>query len=487
MSILSKQSIKKNFVFQASYEILLVALPILTSPYVSRVLGASNIGIYSYTYTIAYYFTLVAALGIKNYGNREISRCRDNKEALNQTFSGILFLHFIISSVVIIGYFIYCLSVESDYKLFFLIQSLYLFGTLFDISWLFFGLELFKTTVMRNAIIKILSVVMIFLIVKTKDDLWKYILILAVANFASQIYLWFKIKPLVKIVKVTKHDILRHFPQMLILFVPTIAVSFYNYMDKIMLGSMAGTIELGYYENAFKITTVCSSLIGSVGTVMLPRMSNVIAKGDIHASKKYIRVSMSCVIFMACAMAFGISGVANVFAPVFWGSDFSACSLLLALLAIYLPIQGFASVLRTQFLIPNRWDKQYTISLCIGAIVNVIVNFLLIPNLHSTGAVLGTIAAETSVCLTQILFVRKSLPIKLYIFKNLPFVGIGAIMFAVLRGIQYIMRTSIVLLVVQIITGVLIYLVLSLLYCFISKNEIYNIILKMIKSRKCNS
>lgn len=478
---MKKQSIKVNFIYQAVYEILLVILPILTSPYVSRVLGASNIGIYSYTYTIAYYFTLIAALGIKNYGNREISRSRDNKEALNQTFSSILFLHIIVSIIVILAYIVYCCFARTDYRIYYIIQSLYLIGALFDISWFFFGLELFKTTVTRNIVIRVSSVLLIFLVVKTQNDLWKYVLILAFSNFASQIYLWFKLKPLVKIVKVSKSEILKHLPQMLILFIPTIAVSFYNYMDKLMLGAMAGITELGYYENAFKITTVCSSLIGSVGTVMLPRMSNIAAKGDTKTSEKYIRVSIICVSFMACAMAFGICGVANNFAPIFWGKEFSACGLLLSLLAIYLPIQGFASVLRNQFLIPNKWDKQYTISLCIGAVMNAIVNYLLIPRMQARGAAIGTIAAEMSVCISQIIFVRKNLPIKKYILNALPFAGIGAIMLVFLKWFETVISPSIGSLIMQIIIGGAIYLVLCFMYSSLAKNELYNIVKRGIK------
>ncbi len=424
---MEKNSVKTNFIFQASYEILLMVLPLITSPYVSRRLGASNIGIYSYTFTVTYYFTLVAMLGIKNYGNREISRCRDNKEQLNQTFSSIVFLHMIISLIVIFAFGIYCIIWESEYRLYYIIQSLYLFGTLFDISWFFFGLELFKTTVIRNVAIKILSVIFIFLFVRNPSDLWIYILILAIASFTSQTYLWFRIKPLVKIVKVSTSDMVKHLPQMLLLFIPTIAVSLYNYMDKIMLGIMVGKTQLGFYENAFKITSVCSSVIGSVGTVMLPRMSNVIAKGDEEKSKKYIELSIISVVMMGAAMAFGISGIANNFAPIFWGEEFAPCGPLLSLLAAYLPIQAFASVLRTQYLIPNGWDRQYTISLCVGAGCNLLFNYLLIPIYQAMGAVMGTIIAETSVCFVQALYLRNHLPIREYILKSVPYLAIGGV------------------------------------------------------------
>lgn len=467
-----KQSIKMNFLYQAFYEILVLALPLLTSPYISRVLGASNIGIYSYTYTIANYFVLFAALGIKNYGNREISRNKDDRETLNKTFSGILFLHFIVSAIALVGYLGYYLIARPEYKLYVLIQSLYVIAAFFDISWFFFGMELFKTTVTRNTAIKVVSVVCIFAFVKQPSDLWKYVLILAVSNFAGQMYLWFRLKPLVSIVRVGKEEVLRHLPQMSILFIPTIAVSLYNYMDKVMLGAMSGTIELGFYENAFKIATIGSTVVGSVGTVMLPRMSNLIANGKKEESRKYISISMEFVMLMACAMAFGIAAVSDVFSPVFWGKEFSECGPLLLLMGIVIPIKGFANVLRTQYLIPNRRDKEYTFSLCCGAVCNLIANLALIPSLNAIGAAVATVLAEVSVCVVQALFTAKELPVGQYLRKTIPYFAIGAIMLIIVRLFAGMMEANVVSLIVLVLMGAAIYLGLVFIYLIITKNQI---------------
>lgn len=473
-----KQSIKNNFIYQAFYEILVLALPLLTSPYVSRVLGASNIGIYSYTYTIANYFVLFAALGIKNYGNREISRSKDNREILNKTFSGILYLHFLVSAVALFGYAIYYVVANPEFKLYVLIQSLYVVATFFDISWFFFGMELFKTTVSRNTVIKILSVACVFLFVKHPSDLWKYILILALSNFIGQIYLWFKLKPLVSIVHVEEKEILRHLPQMCILFIPTIAVSLYNYMDKIMLGSMSGTIELGFYENAFKITTIGCTVVGSVGTVMLPRMSNLVANGKIEESRKYIDISVEFVMLMACAMAFGIAAVSSVFSPVFWGEEFTECGPLLMLMSIVIPIKGFANVLRTQYLIPNGRDKEYTLSLCVGAGCNLIVNCMLIPILNSIGAAIATVIAEIAVLIIQIIFTAKELPVNKYAVKSVPYIVAGLVMFVVVRLAIPMFALNVKSLLILILIGAIIYVGMVLLYLLFTKNTIVEIVLK---------
>ena len=479
-------SIKKNFIYQLSYELLIILLPIITSPYISRVLGADNLGIYSYTYTVANYFVLFAALGIKNYGNREISRVRDNREKLNETYSGILLLHFIVSGLVLVCYGVYVFFIcEKGYRLYFGIQSLYVITAFFDISWLFFGLEKFKITVTRNTIIKLLSVVCIFVFVKDRNDLFKYLLILALGNLIGQGYLWFYVKKYVTFRSVGKDQIFSHLPQLLVLFIPAVAISVYNYMDKIMVGDISGKIQLGYYENAEKIVFIASSVIGSVGTVMLPRMSNITAKGDVATRNRYLYDSMKIVSCISFALAFGIASVSKTFSIVFWGKEFSACAPLLILLAIMLPVKGFANVLRTQYLIPSKLDRAYTISVCVGAVVNLICNLVFISYFRAAGAAIGTIFAELSVCVVQSFYCTKELDVIKYLKASFVYALPGAIMFAVVYLLGKIMRTAFLTLIIQVFVGIAVYSILMILYVYVSKDELYcrylNLIIKKIK------
>ena len=155
-------SIKKNLAYQTFYEILILILPFFTSPYIARVMGAEYLGIFSYTYSIAYYFQLFGMLGIKFYGNRSIAKVRDNKEDLSRVFNEIFLLHVLFSVVSCACYLVYCF-VFSEYRTFALLQGFMVLSSVFDVSWLFFGLEKFKTTVTRSTIIKIISVVLIFM------------------------------------------------------------------------------------------------------------------------------------------------------------------------------------------------------------------------------------------------------------------------------------------------------------------------------------
>lgn len=474
------KSVKKNFIYESIYEVLILLLPLITSPYVSRVLGASGVGVYSYTYTVANYFVLFAALGLKNYGNREISQHRDNQEDLNRTFTSILLLHFIVSGIVLICYLIYCLFFNRDYQVYNFIQGLYVVAAFLDISWFFFGMEEFRITVLRNSVIKIATVVAIFAFVNSADDLWVYILILALGNFLGQAYLWLYIFKYVKPCKVKLTEITRHFVPLVILFIPTIAISLYNYMDKIMVGSIAGETQLGLYENSEKILSIATSIVGSLGTVMMPRMSNLAVKGDVEGQRKIIETSMRFVAWISCAMAFGVMGISAVFPTVFWGDEFSRCTYLILGLAVVIPVKGYANVLRTQFLIPNRMDKQYTISVILGAIFNFTVNMMLIGKMGAMGAVVGTVIAELSVCIVQAIYCHGSLPIFRYIRNSIPYIVIGLVMGLCVYITGYKLGINVPSLVIQVCVGGGIYVLLSFAYMFVTRDSMLDQILSVV-------
>ena len=315
------KSIQKNFIYNVLYQILLVILPLITAPYISRTLGAKAVGVYSYTYSVAYYFLLIAMLGIGNHGNRSIAAVRDNREELNKTFSSIYALQVSTFSIAIITYIVYLFVIVKDNRLIVLLQLLYVTSGLFDIGWLFFGLEQFKLTVTRNTLIKISTVLLMFIFVHKPSDLWKYTLIMAAGTLLSQAYLWIYVKKYVTFVKCSLREIISNVKPVLILFIPVLAYSIYKVMDKIMLGNMSSYEQVGFYNNAEKIINIPMGIITALGTVMLPRMSNIVAKGDKEKTSDYIRISIKLVTLLSSAIAFGLMGISNVLSPVFFGEE----------------------------------------------------------------------------------------------------------------------------------------------------------------------
>ena len=461
-------NIKKNFLYNVGYQILLLILPFITTPYVSRVLGTEGVGIYSYTYSVVNYFMLFAMLGLNNYGNRTIAKVRDDKEKLSKTFSSIYVLQCSTAIIVTLIYILYISVFDNKYFTFALIQIIYMISVFFDVNWFFFGLEKFKLTVTRNVIIKLLSLVSIFLFVKQKDDLSIYILIMALTTLISQLALLPFVRKEVKFVKVKWNDVKKHIKPNLILFIPVIAVSLYKIMDKIMLGNMVEIKYVGLYENAEKVVNIPMGIITALGTVMLPKMSNLIVNNQKDTIKKYIDKSMEFSLFLSVPLCLGIMSVAENFAPIFFGEEFIDAGILIKYLAITIIFITWANVIRTQYLIPNEKDKIYIISVFLGAIVNFIVNIILIPQFKAMGAVIGTIMAEATVMLYQTYRVRKELNIKRYVKLFFKYLYKGIIMYVILLMISLVIKEKVTLIILQVILGCIIYCLLN--YKYIMQN-----------------
>ena len=225
-------------------------------------MGAEKIGIYSYAYSIASYFGLFILLGLSNYGNRTIAAVRDDKKKLSRTFWSIYLMQMLMAIIVINIYIGYVVLVANN-KLMAWIQLIYIISVALDINWFFFGMEQFKLTVSRNTIIKILNVILIFIFVKDKNDMYIYGVIMCLGSLISQIFLWIFLKEFIICVKVKINDILGHIIPNLTLFVPVIAISLYTTMSKILLGSLSSMEAVGFYENSNKLTSIPSMAVTS--------------------------------------------------------------------------------------------------------------------------------------------------------------------------------------------------------------------------------
>lgn len=456
--------VKKNFVYNLIYQVLILVIPLITAPYLARTVKADGVGIYSYTYSIVYYFMLLTMLGVNNYGNRTIAKVREDKEKRSKEFLGIYALQLIIGIIMLVLYLGYVIIFNSAYKNIAIIQSLFIISAMFDINWFFFGMEEFKKTITRNTFIKIGNVILIFTLVKSPDDLWKYTLIMSGMTCLSQFILWGFLRKKIKFVKIGLKDIIKHIKPNLVLFIPVIAVSLYKMMDKIMLGKIANVTEVGFYENAEKIIGIPMTLITALGTVMLPRISNIIEKGEINKVNDYISKSISFVMFMSLAMCAGLISVGYNFAPIYFGVEFQKTGILIMLLSVTLPFLSFANVIRTQYLIPAEKDKIYIVSVSLGAVSNLIMNILLIPKLESVGACIGTVTAEFIVMFYQAFAVRKKIQISKYIKNIIPFVLKAGGMLAVTYVFNFIKMNDFIRFFIQICVGCLVYGLLNLKY-----------------------
>lgn len=474
-------NIKKNFMYQITYQIVLIILPLITAPYTARVLGAENIGAYSYTYAVSNYFVLFAMLGINKYGNRSIAASRLNTKDLNKEFSSLFILHATVCCFSLLGYVLFIILFIDENRTLFIIQAIFVFGALLDINWFYFGIEEFRITVTRNILFKIITTICIFLFVKDVGDLNIYAAIMSTGIVISQSVVWISRKKYATFVRCSWHDIMMHVKPMLLLFIPILAVNIYRMMGKIILGNLSTMVQVGYYENTDKLILVPIGVITALSTVMLPRISNLMANGRVEEAKMHITSSMQIMLLLSFGLAFGMAGIADSVVTILFGEEFAPSSRLLSLLSINTVILSWNSVIRDQFIIPNKCDKIYTAAIIAGAIVNILLNFILVPSMQAMGAVVSVIAAEIVVCVFQTIAVKAELPIKKYLVMAFPHAVFGVITFFVVKYLQKMEQPPLLSLALQIGTGLSVYLLLNLFYLKRSKNPIYFAFVKMIR------
>ena len=480
---MSGQSLKFSLSYQTVYQVLNTIIPLITSPYLARVLGAEMQGVFSYTQSIVNLFVLFSMLGVVNYGTRTVASCLNNRELVSGIFWNIYIFQAALSLFCIALYSICIVSLFSSYKFVFLLQGIYLLGSLLDINWLFFGLEKFKTTVTRSIFVRLISVVLILTLVNSKSDLWIYTIIMAGSTFVSNGILWliaYKEIDLNCLRYIKLDEIIKHIKPNIILFIPILGMSIYHIMDKTMLGVLSSYEEVGYYYNADKVINIPVGIISGIGTVMLPRMTSLLAEDKINESKKYLLLSLELTTAVSCALAFGIASISKEFTPFFFGNGFNSCVALMMVLSPVLIIKGFSSTARMQYLIPFHQEKIFIQSVFMGAFTNVIVNIVLIPKLGAMGAVIGTLVAEFISCFWQYFKIRKEDDVIKTLIKSAIYLLFGLIMFIIVRFASVLVNSNYESLLIEIGIGILVYSSLCFVFWKSTKNDILGILLKKI-------
>ncbi len=454
------KSQNKNFLYNIIYQLLTFLVPLITVPYISRILGAENVGIYSYTYSVVSIFMLFGMLGINNYGSRTIARVRDNKENLSKTFLSIYFMQIIFNFFAIIIYSVYILFFVKNYRTVYLIQSIFLISICFDINWFFFGMEKFKITITRNLIIKVISVLFVFIFVKNKQDINIYTFIMAFSTLLSQIFLVILLPKYIKLKKIKMFEILSHFKEILYLFIPVMAFGIYKIMDKTMIGLLSSVTQVAYYEYAEKLMNIPTAIISALGTVMLPHMSYIVQK-DVEHYKKTIYDSIKLVSKLATIMCLGLILVSKDIVAILYGNEFESSGLILIFLSFTIIASSCANVIRTQYLIPLKKDKIYILSTLVAAIVNLILNIIFIRRYAAIGACIGTIISEFIVMFYQIIATKKELDYYKYMdcfFKE--FLKAGVIILIAFT-ISTVINNVFIRLAVKIIIAVLLFIIFN--------------------------
>lgn len=447
----------KNYFYNAAYQILVIVAPIITAPYLARVLGADNLGIYSYVNSSGNIITTISLLGIYAYGNRQTAYVRDNKEQLNRTFWELELTRLILGSIGTAVYAIYAVW-NQKYSIYFLIYYPYILAEFIDCSWIYVGLEDMKPAVMKNFVAKLVNVAGIFILVRSKDDLWIYILLLALTALLSNISIYTQLhiyvgKPVGKAGKIP-----HHLKGSMALFFPQVASLFYLQVDKVMLEWMThSTRQISFYDQAEKIVTIPLSLITVISTVVMPRLANEYQKQNRKVMQEILLKAGRYAMFLAMPMMLGMFCVARQFIPWYLGSEFLPTATAIMILSPIVLLNSLTGISGKQYFTATNQMRILLGAYVTAAIMNVVVNAMLIPGMGYKGAAIATVLSSSASVLIQYNFLMKQVDIRILWKWILKYFGGALVMAAGILLFTRNMSATVITTCIQVILGAGIY------------------------------
>ena len=440
--------------------------PFITAPYIARILGAENIGRYSYTQSIVSYVILLTTLGTTMYAQREISFHQGDKEKQTKFFVELLVIRVGFGSIGVFA-FLFLVIFYKQYSLLFAIQCIELLANMICIDWFYAGNEEFKTTMMRNLVIRIFNIFCIFLFVKSTDDLYKYVLIMVLGTFIGNASLWFRIRYHLDSLSFSHLELRTHIFGSLSVFAAQISASIYSMLDKTMIGIITNSnLENGYYEQAQKIEKIALTFVTALGTVIMPRISKAHSGDDVDSVENSLCISFNYMWLIALPMTFGLIATAPSFIPWFYGDGYEKSIIVTQILAFLLIAIGINNITGVQYLLATKKEKILTITELIGAVVNVLLNIILIQKIASIGAAIASVMAEATIAAVQLFYIRKDLNVKKLLAlsgKYLISSIVMLIMIEIFKLIRFSQETMLDTMILVIIGGMTYFIMLIIL------------------------
>lgn len=447
-----------NYLYTVVYQLLLMLTPFITTPYVSRVLRAEGVGIDAYVLSIVQLFIVFIVMGIPLYGSRQIA-VKKGLEDTSKEFWAIFLFQLLVAILNILVYSIFIVNLE-EYKQLFYIHFLTLLAYSLDISWFFIGKEQIKKITLRNMIVKIAGIVLIFTFVKDSNDLPVYVLINGITLFLGQLIMWIPLLKEVKFVKISMSDLKIHIAPILVLFVPQLLIQVYVLVNRIILGNISGEVEVGFYNQANKVIKIALGVITSLGTVLLPRMASEFSKGNEQMMKKYTSYTLQFVLLITLPMTLGMMAIAPNFVVWFLGEDFLDVSNVLILMSPVILFVGLANVFGIQILVSTNQQNKYSLSVTIGAVLSLATNYFLVFKFGSIATTIALLVAEATGALIQMYFARKYFNIKEFMTLFFKYLILSVLLYIVVTMVgQFIHIAPVFLTLLQVFVGLLLYII----------------------------
>ena len=455
----SEPSVRLNFVMSMAYQVLVVILPMITAPYVARVLGADKSGIYSFTASYQTYFSMFAALGTVSYGSREIARNRKDRPLRSKLFWEIELMTVLTSTISIIAFIAFIAS-RDRYQIYYIPQVMAILAVMFDISWFFTGIEEFRYIVTKNAVFKLLGAVMIFALVHKPDDLLIYIIILSASTMLGNMSMWIHMPRFLDPVDFRTLTIRRHLKETLVYFIPSVATSVYTVLDKTLIGEITrNEAENGCYDKVVQIINIMKALtFTALNSVLGARISFLFAEKKYDEIRRRIETSINYILFMGLAIGFGLAGVAPRFIPWFLGPGYDRSVMMLIMMSPIVVIIGVSNCLGSQYYTPSGKRAQSARFIIAGSVVNLILNLILIPRFWGYGAIAASLIAELTITILYITFAGESFHPFVLVRDGWKKLIAAALMFAAVRLIDPYFNSNFIALVCEVCLGGAIYI-----------------------------
>ena len=405
----------KNYLYNLSYQILTIILPIITVPYVTRIFTSEALGNYVFYNSIVSYFSLFAMLGIGVYGTKQIAAASD----VSNTFWNIYVIQLIASILALSVYVVAVFSISQMGGIIPLIVGITLFAKMIDISWLFSGKEDFKKITIRNVVVRIIGVISIFTFVKSSDDLYLYVFLIVIFDFLGQFVMWVPAKKFIKHPSFNTNTIKKNLYPIILLFLPQVAISLYVVLDRTLLGILGSYSDVGIYEQGQKLISILLKVVSSLGVVMLPRVTNLLSDRKEKEAENMVRFSFILYNLIIFPMIFGLIAVNDVFVKLFLGKNFQDVKYVLYITVFNIIFVGWTNILGYQVLVVRNKNKEFMLSTTIPAFVSVVVNIAAIPFFGYIGASITAVVVEILVFAIQWYYSRNIINKNLLFNKDL--------------------------------------------------------------------
>ncbi|KRL89625.1 polysaccharide biosynthesis C-terminal domain-containing protein [Lactobacillus kalixensis] len=456
-------TVVKNYLYNIGYQILAIIVPVITSAYIARVLKPEGVGANAFTNSIIQYFLLFCGLGIAYYGNRQVTYVRHNRSEKTQTFWELQVIRIVMTLLTYLVFVIFMMFYTRN-KVYMWAQSINLIAIAFDITWYYQGIENFKALVLKNSIVKVLSMIAIFVLVKKPTDVTLYISILAISTLLGNLTLWPNLrKELTKINMRTLTPWIHVLP-MIGLFIPQIASQIYGQLSKTMLGGMVSEVESGYFQYSDSLIRIVVALVTATGTVMLPHVSNIVSKGDLKQVNNLLYKSFNYVSGISFSMMFGLAAISLTLVPKYYGPGYDPVGPAMMIESIIIVMIAWNNAIGVQYLIPLNRVREYRISVIVGAVVNLIINIPFIHFWGLNGAMWSTVIAETTVTLYQLWCVRNSLSYRILFRGIWKYFISSVVMFIIVFWMSRNFAGTWMMMGIEVLVGIIIYCLLIIMF-----------------------